>query len=62
MAGKLWIQYFRMETARDLRAHTTVSLNWIAKPLDIGSRGRAAWLLQRSKQALEPQSPPLLQI
>ena len=39
----------KVEIARELRAHTTMPLGWIAQQLHMGTRGYLAWLLQRSK-------------
>jgi hypothetical protein len=33
--------------AQELRSKTTMPLAWIAARLNMGSRGRLAWLLQR---------------
>jgi hypothetical protein len=41
----------KVKIARELRAHTTMPLSWIAEQLHMGSRGYLAWLLQRSKSA-----------
>jgi hypothetical protein len=38
----------KVQIARELRAHTTMPLAWIAEHLHMGSRGYVAWLLQRS--------------
>ncbi len=39
----------KVKMALTLRAHTTVSLSWIAQRLRMGSRAYLAWLLQRQR-------------
>ena len=36
--------------ARELRSKTTMPLAWIADPLNMGSRGHLAWLLQQCRK------------
>ena len=43
----------KVQIARELRARTTMPMAWIARELNMGSRGYLAWLLQRS-----PTAPP----
>ena len=37
----------KVAIARHLRAHTAMSVAWIAEQLNMGSRGYLAWLLQQ---------------
>jgi hypothetical protein len=37
----------KVQLARELRSKTTMPLAWIASPLNMGSRGHLAWLLQQ---------------
>jgi putative transposase len=45
----------KVDLARQLRAHTTMPMSWVAERLSMGSRGYLAWLLsQQKKRAAAP--------
>jgi REP element-mobilizing transposase RayT len=46
----------KVELARQLRAHTTMPMAWIAQRLCMGTRGYLAWLLQ-NRQPAHSQAP-----
>ncbi len=47
VAGWLKGHLFKLELASRLRAETTVTLEWIARRLGVGTRGHLAQLLQK---------------
>ena len=52
----------KVQIAQQLRAQTTIPLAWIADRPNMGTRGYAAWLLQRTTPAPGASPQPLLPI